>query len=323
MFLEDQVWPKRCGHMAGKQVVPADEWLAKLRAAVDRRTSMLVCARTDARAAVGLDDAIERAKAAVDTGVDAVFVEAPETVAEMERIASEVEAPVLVANMVEAGRTPLLTPAELTDLGFRLVVSPLTCAVHDGARRCRSRWPSSPTRARSATISTGSSPSTTSPTSSACPRWPPNEARYVGRQTWSVGLVDKAREDDGEAGAAGGTCVQIDPCRRALPTIDDTMASPRPEPLQGVLVGSGRSPEPVECRARGRWARSPGPSSAIVITDPVVGRCRPGRRRWCPAACGSWRCDRRLSNTWRSWSAIAPHDGVLVGRRGRRSGRGR
>lgn len=126
MFVEDQVWPKRCGHMAGKQVVAADEWLAKLRAAVDHRDGLLVCARTDARAAVGLDEAIERAKAAVDTGVDAVFVEAPESVAEMERIAAEVEAPVLVANMVEAGRTPLLTPHELTDLGFRLVVSPLT-----------------------------------------------------------------------------------------------------------------------------------------------------------------------------------------------------
>ena len=126
IFVEDQVWPKRCGHMAGKQVVPTEEWLAKLRAAVDHRRSLLVCARTDARAAHGLDDAIERAKAAVDTGVDAVFVEAPESVAEMERIAAEVPAPVLVANMVEAGRTPLLTPAELTDLGFRLVVSPLT-----------------------------------------------------------------------------------------------------------------------------------------------------------------------------------------------------
>lgn len=126
VFIEDQVWPKRCGHMTGKQVVPADEWLAKLRAAVDHRSSMLVCARTDARAAVGLDEAIERARAAVDTGVDAVFIEAPETTAEMERIAADVPAPVLVANMVEAGRTPLLTPSELTDLGFRLVVSPLT-----------------------------------------------------------------------------------------------------------------------------------------------------------------------------------------------------
>jgi len=126
VFIEDQVWPKRCGHLAGKEVVPTDDWLSKLRAAVDHRTDLLVCARTDARAALGLDEAIDRARAAIDTGVDAVFVEAPESVAEMERIAAEVDAPVLVANMVEAGRTPLLTPAELTDLGFRLVVSPLT-----------------------------------------------------------------------------------------------------------------------------------------------------------------------------------------------------
>lgn len=126
VFLEDQVWPKRCGHLAGKQVVPADEWLAKLRAAVDHRNHLLVCARTDARAALDLDEAIDRAKAAIDCGVDAVFVEAPESIAEMERIAAEVPAAVLVANMIEAGRTPLLTSAELTDLGFRLVVSPLT-----------------------------------------------------------------------------------------------------------------------------------------------------------------------------------------------------
>lgn len=126
MFIEDQVWPKRCGHLSGKHVVPTDEWLAKVRAAVDHRTELLVCARTDARAAVDLDEAIERAKAAVDTGADAVFVEAPESTDEMERIAAEVPAPVLVANMVEAGKTPLLTPDELAELGFRLVVSPLT-----------------------------------------------------------------------------------------------------------------------------------------------------------------------------------------------------
>jgi 2-methylisocitrate lyase-like PEP mutase family enzyme len=126
IFLEDQVWPKKCGHMEGKQVVPRQEWLAKLRAALDHRRDIFVVARTDARAAVDLDEACQRARAAADLGVDAVFVEAPESVAEMERIADEVPAPVLVANMVEAGRTPLLTPAELTDLGFRLVVSPLT-----------------------------------------------------------------------------------------------------------------------------------------------------------------------------------------------------
>ncbi len=126
MFLEDQVWPKRCGHMAGKQVVPAADWLAKLRASVDHRTHLHVTARTDARAVLGLDDAIERAKMARDTGVDAVFVEAPESIAEMEQISRALPDVMLVANMVETGKTPLLTPYELSELGFNLIVSPLS-----------------------------------------------------------------------------------------------------------------------------------------------------------------------------------------------------
>jgi 2-methylisocitrate lyase-like PEP mutase family enzyme len=126
MFLEDQVWPKRCGHMAGKQVVDRGDWLVKLRAACGRRTHLHVTARTDARAVLGLDEAIERARMARDTGVDALFVEAPESVAELEAIAAALPDIALVANMVETGRTPLLTPAELDDLGFRLVVSPLS-----------------------------------------------------------------------------------------------------------------------------------------------------------------------------------------------------
>jgi 2-methylisocitrate lyase-like PEP mutase family enzyme len=126
LFLEDQVWPKRCGHMAGKQVVPAEEWLAKLRAATDSRRHLFVTARTDSRAAIGLDDAIERARMARDTGVDALFVEAPESIAELEAIAAALPDITLVANMVETGKTPLLTPKELADLGFTLVVSPLS-----------------------------------------------------------------------------------------------------------------------------------------------------------------------------------------------------
>lgn len=126
MFLEDQVWPKRCGHMAGKQVIERADWLAKLRAACEHRTALHVTARTDARAAIGLDEAIERAKMARDTGVDALFVEAPESIAELETIAAALPDVTLVANMVETGRTPLLTPAELADLGFRLIVSPLS-----------------------------------------------------------------------------------------------------------------------------------------------------------------------------------------------------
>lgn len=129
IFLEDQEWPKKCGHFAGKRVVPADEWLAKLRAAVELReqgVDLFVVARTDARAAVSLDEAIARANAARALGVDAVFVEAPQGLDELERVAAEVPGAVRVANMIEGGRTPLLSPAELHDLGYDLIVTPLT-----------------------------------------------------------------------------------------------------------------------------------------------------------------------------------------------------
>ena len=126
IFLEDQVWPKKCGHMAGKRVVAREEWLAKLRAALDARDRLFVTARTDARAAIGLEEACERARMAADLGVDAVFVEAPESPEEMEAIAEATPGCVRVANMIEGGRTPLRTPAELHDLGFDLIVSPLT-----------------------------------------------------------------------------------------------------------------------------------------------------------------------------------------------------
>lgn len=125
IFIEDQVWPKRCGHMDGKQVVERSEWLSKLRAALAHADGMHVTARTDARAVAGLDEALERARMARDVGVDAVFVEAPESIAELERIAGTVDGVVLVANMVETGRTPLLAPDELAALGFRLVLSPV------------------------------------------------------------------------------------------------------------------------------------------------------------------------------------------------------
>jgi 2-methylisocitrate lyase-like PEP mutase family enzyme len=126
IFLEDQVWPKKCGHMAGKRVVPREDWLAKLRAACDVRDWLFVTARTDARAAIGLDEACERARMAADLGVDAIFVEAPESLEEMEVIAAATPGCVRVANMIEGGKTPLRTPDELHDLGFDLIVSPLT-----------------------------------------------------------------------------------------------------------------------------------------------------------------------------------------------------
>ena len=126
IFLEDQVWPKKCGHMAGKRVVRREDWLGKLQAALDHRWKLFVVARTDARSSLGLEEAILRARMAAALGVDAVFVEAPESIEEMEAVAEALPGVVLVANMIEAGRTPLLTPAELHDLGYDLIVSPLS-----------------------------------------------------------------------------------------------------------------------------------------------------------------------------------------------------
>jgi methylisocitrate lyase len=126
MFLEDQVWPKRCGHMKGKQVIPLDEQLKKLTAAIEAKENheFFVVARTDARQALGLNEAIDRGKAFKAAGADAVFVEAPETKEEMAEIAANIPGP-LVANMLERGVTPLMGPKELHDLGFDLVVWPL------------------------------------------------------------------------------------------------------------------------------------------------------------------------------------------------------
>jgi 2-methylisocitrate lyase-like PEP mutase family enzyme len=129
LFLEDQLWPKKCGHFGGKRVGSTEEWLAKLRAVLDLRAEgvdLFVVARTDARAAVSLDEAIDRARSARDLGVDAIFVEAPESIEELQRVASEVDGVVRVANMIEGGRTPLLTPTELHELGFDLIVTPLS-----------------------------------------------------------------------------------------------------------------------------------------------------------------------------------------------------
>jgi methylisocitrate lyase len=126
MFLEDQVWPKRCGHMKGKQVISLDEQLKKLRAAIEARGShdFYIVARTDSRQALGLTEAISRGIAFKEAGADAVFVEAPESKAEMKEIASHVPGP-LVANMLERGVTPLMGPQELKELGFDLIVWPL------------------------------------------------------------------------------------------------------------------------------------------------------------------------------------------------------
>jgi methylisocitrate lyase len=128
MFLEDQVWPKRCGHMRGKKVIHMEEHVQKIRAAVDARKGrdFFIVARTDARQVHNLKEAIRRCKAYKKAGADALFIEAPQSVEELAQIGRELEPP-LVANMLEGGVTPLQSREALKRLGFHLVVYPLTC----------------------------------------------------------------------------------------------------------------------------------------------------------------------------------------------------
>jgi len=127
VFLEDQVWPKRCGHMKGKSVITKEEYIPKLKAALDARKSrdFIIVARTDSLAQYGLDEAIERGKQYQKIGADVIFIEAPKTLEEMKRITEEINAP-LLANMIEEGATPNLSSQELEKLGFRMVVFPLS-----------------------------------------------------------------------------------------------------------------------------------------------------------------------------------------------------
>jgi 2-methylisocitrate lyase-like PEP mutase family enzyme len=124
--IEDQSFPKRCGHLDEKRLVPAAEMVGKIKAALDARQSRdtLVIARTDAVGVEGFDKAIERALLYRDAGADVLFVEAPKTHAELKRIAPALGGVPLMANMVEGGKTPLLTAAELEALGFALVIFP-------------------------------------------------------------------------------------------------------------------------------------------------------------------------------------------------------
>ena len=125
--LEDQEFPKKCGHTPGRRVVPMADMVRRIRVACEARTSsdFLIIARTDARTALGLDEALRRAEAYAEAGADVLFVESPESVEEMERIGRTLDRP-LVANMVEGGRTPVLSRSDLEAIGYKIAIFPVT-----------------------------------------------------------------------------------------------------------------------------------------------------------------------------------------------------
>ncbi len=128
VMIEDQVSPKRCGHTKGKEVVSRDEACKRIQAAVDARdegADILIMARTDARAPLGFDEALNRCKDFAELGADILFLEAPQSEDEMARFCQEVSKPCM-ANMIQNGHTPLLPPARLQELGFKIAAYPLT-----------------------------------------------------------------------------------------------------------------------------------------------------------------------------------------------------
>ncbi|HYK12751.1 MAG TPA: isocitrate lyase/PEP mutase family protein [Burkholderiales bacterium] len=131
---EDQEFPKKCGHTPGRRVIPTADMVKKIRVAVEARgdDDILIVARTDARTAHGLDEALRRAEAYAKAGADILFVESPESEREMEKICASFELP-LMANMVEGGKTPILSAARLTELGYRIAIFPATGFLAAGA----------------------------------------------------------------------------------------------------------------------------------------------------------------------------------------------
>jgi 2-methylisocitrate lyase-like PEP mutase family enzyme len=132
--LEDQEFPKKCGHMLGRRVIPMQDMVEKIRVAVETRDdpNFQIIARTDARTTLGLDEALRRAESYARAGADVLFVESPESVEEMEKIAKSIDVP-LVANMVEGGRTPVLTYEQLEAIGYGLAIFPATAFLAAGA----------------------------------------------------------------------------------------------------------------------------------------------------------------------------------------------
>src|SRR5438874_4145088 len=128
IHIEDQVWPKKCGHMEGKQVIPVDEMVQKIHAAVDARQDpdFVVIARTDANAVYGLEDALRRGRAYREAGADVIFIEAPRSIEELRAIAQAFPDVPLLYNWAESGKTPLLPLEEIHALGFKLVIFPVS-----------------------------------------------------------------------------------------------------------------------------------------------------------------------------------------------------
>ena len=125
--LEDQSFPKRCGHLDGKKLIPCGEMIGKVKAALDARRdpATLIIARTDARAVEGLDAALDRAEAYCEAGADVLFIEAPQSIDEMKQMCAQFEGRIpLLANMVEGGKTPIKSAADLADLGYRIAIFP-------------------------------------------------------------------------------------------------------------------------------------------------------------------------------------------------------
>jgi 2-methylisocitrate lyase-like PEP mutase family enzyme len=132
--IEDQEFPKKCGHTPGRRVIAAADAVRKIRVAVEARDSrdVLIVARTDARTSLGLDEALRRGEAFAKAGADILFIEAPESVEEMQRIGRAFDLP-LIANMVEGGRTPLLSRTQLEEIGYKIAIFPAAGFLAAGA----------------------------------------------------------------------------------------------------------------------------------------------------------------------------------------------
>lgn len=139
--LEDQVMPKKCGHMVGREVISLEEMVGKIKAAVDTRVdpNFMIMARTDARTVFGIDAALERAHAFQEAGADIVFVESPESEEEMRRINTELPGVLTLANMVEGGRTPMFPNAKLSEFGYNLIIYP-TASVYVTTKAMVDLW---------------------------------------------------------------------------------------------------------------------------------------------------------------------------------------